>query len=192
MMNTPARLDRLSDDALLAALGLGEAHAATVFVRRFQRRVYGLAISVVGDGALADDIAQQAFERAWRHAGSYDSRRGSVATWLLAITRNLAIDTMRVRKAQPFDPWDVADMLPPSATPDPQSSAVAADQLRRLRVELDLLPVEQRRAVLFATIGGRTTTEIGAIEHVPIPTAKTRLRTGLRKLRDALAEVEST
>jgi RNA polymerase sigma-70 factor (ECF subfamily) len=69
---------------------------------------------------------------------------------------------------------------------------VAADQLRRLRVELDLLPVEQRRAVLFATIGGRTTTEIGAIEHVPIPTAKTRLRTGLRKLRDALAEVESS
>ncbi len=191
MMTAPARLERLSDDALLAALGLGEPHAATVFVRRFQRRVYGLAISIVNDGALADDIAQQAFERAWRHAGSYDSRRGSVATWLLAITRNLAIDTMRVRKAHPVDPWDVADMLAPSNAPDPQSSAVAADQLRRLRVELDLLPVEQRRAVLLATLAGRTTTEIGALEHVPIPTAKTRLRTGLRKLRDALVEAES-
>ena len=57
-------------------------------------------------------------------------------------------------------------------------------------MKLGALPVEQRRAVLLATIAGCTTTEIGAIEGIPVPTAKTRLRTGLRKLRDAVSEVE--
>lgn len=183
----PARLDRLSDEALLAALALGEPSAAAVFVRRFQQRVFGLAIMITADETLAEDAAQQAFERAWRHAASYDGRRGSVATWLLAITRHVSIDTVRVRRAVPLDPAAVADLLPPSDAADPQASALAADQLVRLRRELDALPVEQRRAVLLATIGGRTSAEIGAIEGVPVPTAKTRLRTGLRKLRAAAA-----
>lgn len=186
-----SRLDRLSDDALLAALAVGEPGAAAIFVRRFQSRVFGLALTITTDDRLAEDAAQQAFERAWRHAASYDSRRGSVATWLLAITRHVSIDTIRVRRPVPVDPAAVAGFLPPSEAPDPQSAAVATDQLDRLRRELDTLPEEQRRAVLLATIGGRTAVEIGAIEGVPVPTAKTRLRTGLRKLREATAtEVE--
>jgi RNA polymerase sigma-70 factor (ECF subfamily) len=190
LMRTPARLDQLSDEALLAALGLGEPDAAVAFVRRFQRRVYGVAVAVTSDPMLADDVAQQAFERAWRHAGSYDHRRGAVSTWLLSITRHLAIDAMRVRRAEPIDPWTVAELLPPSTATDPSMAAVASDQLRTLRVGLDALPPEQRRAVLLATVAGRTTTEIGAIEGIPVPTAKTRLRSGLRKLRDAVTEVE--
>ena len=188
---TPARLDRLADDALLAALALGEPDAAAVFVRRFQRRVYGVAILITGDRGLAEDVAQQAFEKAWRHAASFDSRRGSAVSWLLAITRNHAIDVMRVRRPAPFDPTTLADLLPAATTTDPQASSEARDQLDRLRVELEALPVEQRRAVLLATMGGRTSAEIGAIEGIPVPTAKTRLRTGLRKLRAAVAsEVE--
>lgn len=187
----PSRLDRLSDDALLAALALGEPGAAAVFVRRFQRRVFGLALIITADETLAEDAAQQAFERAWRHAASFDGRRGSVATWLLAITRHVAIDAVRVRRLVPLDPATMADLLPPSEAADPQAAALATDQLDRLRRRLDGLPIEQRRAVLLATIGGRTAAEIGAIEGVPVPTAKTRLRTGLRKLRDATAtEVE--
>lgn len=183
------RLDRLSDDALLSAVALEERDAAAVFVRRFQQRVYGLAVTMTGDAALADDIAQVAFERAWRHAGSYDARRGSVATWLLTITRNLAIDSMRVRRAIPFDPELLAQLLPESASIDPQHAAVAADQLGRIGVELARLPVEQRRAVLLATLAGRTAGEIAEIENIPVGTAKTRIRTGLRRLRAAVVEV---
>ncbi|MEA2715971.1 MAG: hypothetical protein QOI99_288, partial [Actinomycetota bacterium] len=80
-----------ADDTLLAGFGMGDADAATAFVRRHQARVFGLARSIVGDPALAEDVAQEAFVRAWRHAGAYDARRGSVVTWLLVITRNLAI-----------------------------------------------------------------------------------------------------
>jgi RNA polymerase sigma-70 factor (ECF subfamily) len=184
-------LDRLSDDALLAAVALEERDAAAVFIRRFQRRVYGLAVTMIGDAALADDIAQITFERAWRHAGTYDARRASVATWLLTITRNLAIDATRVRRAIPFDPDLVSQLLPPSSSVDPQQAAVDVDQLGRLGVELAKLPIEQQRAVLLATLAQRTAGEIADIEGIPLGTAKTRIRTGLRRLRVAVAEVTS-
>ena len=87
------------DDALLAGFAVGDSDAAAAFIRRHQRRVFGLALAVVGDPVLAEDVAQEAFARAWRHAGAYDPRRGSVPTWLLTITRNLAIDAARLRRA---------------------------------------------------------------------------------------------
>jgi len=186
MTRSADRHDRLPDDALLAAVALGNADATAVFVRRFQRRVFGLAITITCDRNLAEDVAQQVFERAWRHAGAYDARRASVTTWLLTITRNLAIDTIRVRRPVPVDPWTASDLLAPS-TQDPAAAAVESDDIRSLRRALDLLPVDQRRAVLLATMGGRTSTEIGMIEGIPIPTAKTRLRTGLRRLRELVA-----
>jgi RNA polymerase sigma-70 factor (ECF subfamily) len=181
------RLDRLADDALLAAVALGEVDAAAVFVRRFQHRVYGLAITITGDRTTAEDVAQQAFVRAWRHAGAYDGRRATVATWLLTITRNLAIDALRIRRPATMDPLTVAELLG-AGDHDPARAAVDSDDLRQIAAALDTLPAEQRRAVLLATIGGRTTTEIGAIEGIPVPTAKTRLRTGLRRLREAMSE----
>lgn len=191
MVSFGGRLDRLPDDALLAALTLDERGAAAVFVRRFQRRVYGLALTVTSDPVLAEDVAQQAFERAWRHGASFDPRRGSVTTWLLTITRNLAIDAVRLRRADVMDPTELMGLLPPAAAVDPQHAAERADDLDRLRPALDALPPEQRRAVLLATIAGRTTTEIGQIEGIPVPTAKTRLRTGLLKLQAAVVREET-
>ena len=189
MVAFPSRLDQLSDEALLAALGLGEPDAAAVFIRRFQRKVYGLAYVITTDHGLAEDVAQQAFERAWRHAGSFDLRRGTVATWLLAITRNLAIDCGRVRRAQPVDPAELLTLLPSieARDPDPAAAAVQGEALDLLRPALDRLPPEQRRAVVLATVAARTAAEIGEIEGIPTPTAKSRLRLGLVKLRAALA-----
>lgn len=187
-------LDRLSDEALLAAVALEERDALAVFVRRFQRRVFGLAMTMTGDVTLADDISQLAFERAWRHAGSYDARRAAVPTWLLTITRNLAIDALRVRRDVPRDPRAMGDLLTgPSSlavdADDPLQAALATDQLDRLAPHLAALPREQRRAVLLATIGGRTAAEIASIEGIPVGTAKTRIRNGLRRLRAEATEV---
>ena len=69
----------VSDDALVAGLATGDPDAASAFVRRFERRVYGLARTIVGDDRAAEDIAQEAFLKAWRHAATYDPRRGSVS-----------------------------------------------------------------------------------------------------------------
>lgn len=97
-------VERLADEALLAGLGTGDPELALAFVRRFQRRVFGVAVTVLGAPALAEDVVQQTFERAWRHAQMYDARRGSVRTWLVTIAHNLAIDTIRVRRPLPLDP----------------------------------------------------------------------------------------
>src|SRR5204863_9056387 len=71
----------VSDEALLAGLATGDRDAAAGFVRRFQSRVYGLAVTILGDPKAAEDVAQETFVRAWRHASSYDARRSAVASW---------------------------------------------------------------------------------------------------------------
>lgn len=178
------------DDALLAGFGVGDAEAATAFVRRHQARVFGLARSIVGDAALAEDVAQEAFVRAFRHAAAYDPRRGSVPTWLLAITRNLAIDALRLHRPAPIDPTALAG-LDAAADHDPDEPGTAAESwgdAARLRSALSRLPAEQRRAVLLATLCGRTAKEIGEYEGIPLGTAKTRIRAGLLRARRALGE----
>ena len=114
-----------ADDALLAGYATGDPDASVAFVRRHQRRVYGLAISVVGNPGTAEDVAQEAFTRAWRHASTYDSRRGSVPTWLLTITRNLAIDAIRMRRARPVDPEVMAALAMEATGPGSSPSGAA-------------------------------------------------------------------
>ena len=177
-----------SDDTLLASFALGDPDAAAAFIRRYQGRIYGLARSMVGDPALAEDVAQEAFLRAWRHAPAYDPRRGSVHTWLLVITRNLAIDAMRMRRAQPVDPAALGD-LDVEAGPhgSPEALAEVSADVRAVRVALAELPVEQRQALVLAALCGRTAKEISEIEAIPLGTAKTRIRTGLLKVRSSMA-----
>jgi RNA polymerase sigma-70 factor (ECF subfamily) len=190
-MARPTRFERLSDDALVAAMAVGEPDAATVFVRRFERRVVGLAVTVVRDRSLAEDVAQQAFVRAWRYAGSFDAGRGSVLTWLLRITRNQALDALAARRPEPVAPDTLADALTADAGAGPEARAVVGTEISRLREGLAMIPVEQRRAVVLAAIGGRTMAEIAAVEGVPVPTAKTRVRLGMRRLRAAMIEAGS-
>src|SRR5919106_896766 len=100
-----------SDEALLAGLAAGDEQAAAAFVRRFQRRAYGLARTIVGNPRDAEDVAQDAFVRAWRYAAGYDPRRGTVLTWLLTIVRNVAVDRARLKSAEPLDPDVLASKL---------------------------------------------------------------------------------
>src|SRR6476619_2271102 len=96
-----------TDEELLAGYAASDPVASVAFVERFQRRVYGLALTVVGEPRAAEDVAQEAMVRAWRHGDAFDARRGSVATWLLTITRNAAIDALRVRRPVAIDPDDL-------------------------------------------------------------------------------------
>ena len=176
------------DDALLGAMAGGDQDAAARFVRRHQRQVYGLALSIVGNTATAEDVAQEAFTRAWRHAGSYDARRASATTWLLTITRNLAIDALRVRRSDPADPTAIAALMGASQLPGPAELAEAGTERRRLVEALSRLPVEQRRAIVLAAIGGKTSQEISRAEGIPLGTAKTRIRAALHRLRADLAQ----
>jgi RNA polymerase sigma-70 factor (ECF subfamily) len=172
-----------SDEALVAGLAAGDSRSATAFVRRFQARVYGLALSMVGDVAIAEELAQEAFARAWRHAAGYDARRGRVITWLLSITRNLAIDHLRAKRTEPLDPEAFRDVESALWTSAPEAPGGRVErETAELRDALGTLPAEQRRAVLLASLYGYTAREIAEIEDIPLGTAKTRIRTALHKL----------
>ncbi len=180
----------VSDETLVAGLASGDRDAASAFVQRFQRRVFGLARTIVVDDRAAEDIAQEAFVRAWKHAGNYDPRRGSVVGWLLTITRNLAIDAVRVRVPVAIDPGALLGYDLESTERSPGDHADLADDRDRLRVALAGLPEEQSRAVVLAGLLGYTAREVGEIEDIPLGTAKTRIRTALLRLRAALVSEE--
>ena len=173
----------VSDEALLSGIAAGDEQSALIFVRRYQRRLFGLAQTILGERGLAEDVAQEAFMRILRHAAVFDPRRGSVLSWALTITRNLAIDSLRARRATPTDPdsWIFTNLI--SDTMDPSDAVAASDAYSPVVRALALLPEDQRRAVVLATIYGRTAAEIALAESIPVGTAKSRIRLGLAKLR---------
>jgi RNA polymerase sigma-70 factor (ECF subfamily) len=185
------RSDRSSDEALLAGMATGDERAATELVRRYQGRVYGLAYSVLGESAGAEEVAQEALLRVWRHAAVFDPRRGAVSTWVLTITRNLAIDALRLRRATPVDPDTFSAVPTPAGERTPEDAAMSADGVPAVRAALAALPHEQRRAVVLAAVYGKTAAEISESERIPLGTAKTRIRAGLLKLRAALVDDET-
>jgi RNA polymerase sigma-70 factor (ECF subfamily) len=172
----------LSDESLLAGLAAGNPDAATAFVRRFQSKVYGLAFAMLRDTEQADEVAQETFVRAWRYAATYDPRRSQVATWLLSIARNAAIDVTRVRRASRLDLDSVVSELD-LHEPDPLPSFTEREHIRSA---VAALPDEQRRALVLAVYAGRTALEISELDGVPLGTVKTRIRAALTKLRATL------
>jgi RNA polymerase sigma factor (sigma-70 family) len=175
----------VSDEALLAGLASGDPRSAAAFVRRFQARVFGLAYTIVGDTGSAEEISQEALVRAWRHAGAYDHRRGRVETWLLSITRNLAIDHLRLRRGEPVDPDSLAAREALFMRPPEDPGGERREELASLREGLEALPEEQRRALLMAALWGYTAHEISEIEGAPLGTTKSRIRSAMLKLRGA-------
>ncbi|WP_228387186.1 RNA polymerase sigma factor [Ornithinicoccus halotolerans] len=184
-----SRADRAADVALVQGLAVDDEPATRAFVHRFQSAVYGTALSITRDPATAEDVAQEAFVKAWRAADGYDPRRASPLTWLLAITRNAAIDAVRARRTRPADPTEreeldrlLQDTLAPGPD-DPQEVVVRRSEGEQAAARLRTLSPEQARAVVLAVVAGRTAAEVAAHEGIPLGTAKTRIRDGLRRLR---------
>jgi RNA polymerase sigma-70 factor (ECF subfamily) len=113
-----------------------------------------------------------------------------VVGWLLTITRNLAIDSVRVRRPTALDPMMLVLLDHASAESSPVDLAQLGDDTARLRAALARLPEEQSRAIVLAGLLGYTAREVGEIEGIPLGTAKTRIRTALQRLRTALVTEE--
>ena len=177
-----------SDEALLAGLAIGDQEAAVVFVRRFQAKVFGLALLITGNPTDADEVAQEAFVRAWKYGASYDARRGSVTRWLLGITRNVALDRTRVTRRSPEQPFAV---VPEDALVDFLDMAESVgmrDDAKRIAEHMCSLPPEQRSALLAVTLQGLSAREVSESSGIPLGTVKTRIRLGLQKLRVSLGD----
>lgn len=175
-----------SDQSLIAGIASGDATAVTTLVRRYQARVYGLALRVTDDHGMAEEVAQDAFVRAWRYAASYDARRGPVASWLLTIAHNVSMDALRRRRDYPVDP-ELLRQTQQRSVPEERGY----EQVEPVLAGLRSLPAEQARPIMLAALYGLTAREIAEREGIPLGTAKTRIRRGLGRLRVALADAAS-
>jgi RNA polymerase sigma factor (sigma-70 family) len=175
----------VSDEALFAGYASGDPEAAAAFVHHLERKVYGLALAIVRDPSEAQDVAQEAFVRAWRFAASFDERRGSVTAWMLGITRNVALDSVRGRGRRPGPAGEVPDDWPidPIDIGDLVGRHAEAGRVIALMREL---PAAQRDALVAVTLLGLSTREVSERDAVPHGTVKTRVRLALRKLRDGM------
>ena len=176
-----------ADQRLMRAFSRRDPSAADELYRRFAGRVYGLGLVMLGSDGAAQDLVQDTFVKLWRSAERYDRTRGALDTWVLLIARSLAIDSIRrrvleVRTLERADPPPEADQAP-----GPDEVAATRDLAERARRAMSHLPPEQRAALELAYLGGKTSAEISDLEGIPVGTAKTRIRAGLLRLRDAMA-----
>lgn len=167
----------------------GDGTALTDLYDRHGRSVYALASRILGDPAEAEDLTQDVFTLAWKNAARYDPARGAVAAWLLVTTRTRAIDRIRARRSRPQSGSD-DDGRKMAAIPDGSPSVdviVATSQdAARVRGALADLPVDQRDALELAYFQGLSHSEIAERTGIPLGTIKTRIRSGLQRLRDVM------
>lgn len=181
-----------TDEVLVSRVCEGDTAALEALYSRYARVVYSFAVRIVGDGATAEEILQEAFVRTWRQAETYRTVRGTFASWLLSITHNLAIDELRRRQRRPqrVDGTDVHEVMNGLVDDAANVEEAAEAALLRERVgkALTTLPEAQRIAIELAFFQSMSQREIAAYLDEPLGTIKTRLRLGMQKLKDALAD----
>ncbi|MGH2635601.1 MAG: sigma-70 family RNA polymerase sigma factor [Actinomycetota bacterium] len=177
-----------SDAALMRGFASREPAAATELYERFASRVYGLGIVMLGGDAQAQDLVQDTFVKLWRSAERFDPARGKLETWVLLVARSLAIDALRRRVLEARVVERTAPGGEASDEPGPDQLAETADLSERARRAMAALTDGQRAALELAYFGGKTSAEVAELEGIPLGTAKTRIRTALLKLREALKE----
>ena len=187
-------LEQGADVRLIKQVADGDAPALAAVYDLHAPTVYALALRILGEEGEAEDVVQEVFAQAWRQAGRYDAARGSVAAWLLIMTRTRAIDRLRSRQARPDRGPGVDDSALeryPSPAADPVDEMALEQDVVRVRRALAELPLLQRVAIELAFFEGLTQREIADRLEQPLGTVKTRIRLGLLKLRDALAGAEA-
>lgn len=177
----------LEDTDLVARLGLGDEAAIEALYERYGGACFALAKRILVDRQLAEDVVQQSFFALWRNE-SYDPSRGSVSSWLLAVTHHKAVDLVR-REGSRRDRISTEQALVEVAASGPGPDDVAWQRLRaeHTRAAVRDLPVEQREVVLLAYYGGYTQREIAEMTGLPLGTVKTRTLAAMRALRARLA-----
>jgi len=174
---------------LLAAMARGEKSALSALYDSLSRPLYSLAYRIVNDSAEAQDIVQDVFLQIWQKAGTYDTSRGSVFGWAATLTRNRAIDRVRMRKRRSELLAGSAPDLQPAPPPgnlDSSASLWVQEKATAVRSALGQLAPEQQKAIELAFFSGLTQLEIAAQLNEPLGTIKARIRRGLLKLKETL------
>jgi RNA polymerase sigma-70 factor (ECF subfamily) len=180
----------LEDQALLERIADGDSRALDALYDRYARVVYGVALRILGESEPAEEVVQETFWRVWRRARTFQSGRGKVAAWIFGIAHNLSVDELRRQRSRPRSVYDTEE-TPVLRDREDSRMDVVADALdnergRLIDAALQQISTDQREAIELAYFGGLSQSEIAERLHSPIGTIKTRIRLGLRKLRDLL------
>jgi RNA polymerase sigma-70 factor (ECF subfamily) len=170
---------------LMRAFARRDPGAASELYARFAPRIFGLGMVMLGNASQAEDLVQDTFVKVWRSSGSYDPGRGSVETWILLIARSQAVDLLR-RRVLEAKTMAGGTVREESLEAGPEEQAETRDLSERARRAMESLSPGQRAALELAYFGGKTSAEVAELEGIPVGTAKTRIRTALFRLREAL------
>jgi RNA polymerase sigma-70 factor (ECF subfamily) len=174
----------LADEELISLVGAGDAEAFALLYDRHARPAYSLAYRMMGEKQAAEDLAQEAFIKVWRRAGSYRAQKASVRTWILSIVHNRGIDQLRSLASRRRTQDKVEASAPRSQPSDAFSEAWRNSQRDQVREALGTLPPEQLKILELAYFSGYTHVEISELLGVPLGTVKGRMRLGLKKIKD--------
>lgn len=178
-------IEREDDDLLRAIVGQ-DPDALVALSHRYGKLAFGLAYRILNDAPTAEEVVQDAFMSVWRQAASFDTSRGSVRTWLLSIVHHRAIDLLRGRYGKSQGDIDLDVVERTLAIPDIWNEVLHGLEREQIRSAMKTLPEEQRQAIEWAYFGGFTQSEIAERTGIPLGTVKSRLRSGLQKLRAVL------
>jgi RNA polymerase sigma-70 factor, ECF subfamily len=172
-----------TDGRLIERIAEGDRGAFDELYRRYGRAVLGLALRRLGDRGRAEDATQEAFVAIWRSARTFDAGRGSGAPWLYAVARNAISDGLR-RTPPPVSELEDG----PGNEPDPSDEAEASWTAWRVHRALEVLPEHERPVIELAYWRGLSQSEIATRLQIPLGTVKTRTRSALARLADALED----
>ena len=182
-----AEPSQIADDDLLRAISQGDESALAALYDRYRLILFSLILRILHDRQEAEDVLQEAFLQVWRRAADFDQARGRAFTWLVTIARSRALDRLRMLSSR-------SRLVDPEAEPradefsDTGAEIVKSEQGEIVRRALRELPEEQRRPLLLAYFEGLTQAEIAERLGDPLGTVKTRMRSGLSKLRELLRD----
>ena len=176
--------------ALLGRVALGDQRAFEALYGQTASHLYGVALRIVGERPIAEEIVQEAYVNIWHHAGAYDAARSQPLTWLMSIVRNRALDLKRRREVDTIGLPGADDDGPgiqfPADGPSPVELLLAGADARAIRDCVETLEPAARQAIALAFFHGLSHGELAEHLREPLGTVKSWVRRGLAKLRRCL------
>lgn len=172
-----------SDEVLLVLYGNGDRAAARALATRFTPLALRVAARMLGDGAEAEDVAQEAMLRLWRIAPDWRQGEARVSTWLYRVVANLCTDRLRRRRGVGLD--EIAE--PEDGVPGVVERMIETDRAMALQAALNALPERQRQAVVLRHLEGLTNPEIAAVMQIGVEAVESLTARGKRALAELLA-----
>ncbi|MDF0645408.1 MAG: sigma-70 family RNA polymerase sigma factor [Nitrospira sp.] len=177
---------------LIALTAQGDQTALATFYDRTSPQVFGMIYKILDNREAAEEVTLDVYTQVWRQAHTYDTTRGAPGAWLMTLARTRAIDRFRAGAAEHgrIESLDAVELFA-SDDDTPEQNVEGQERRRYVQQALAVLTTEQREAVALAYFYGLSQSEIAAKLQLPLGTVKTRIRSGMIKLREALAPYES-